>query len=345
MISDAALGRKRSGGAASSMISDAALGRGIQKKRASESTRTSRSDSEPHLGPRRMSISEDGAARRRPGVTASDFPLINSARHIFLTDRSKIALEMLFILLDRSNDGILSHADFTPVAGPRRTLQLWASLQENLDFNRSGTITPIEFVCGFKELAMRGSLCTTAFAKVPRTNLELLEQLQLSANARVLELAFTLFKHVSEADPSLYTAPALTAWWDQRPDPSILSRDGLYLTAASKDVLQSLFSSLDANGDGKISIHDFRNVTVFDGQRSAARRWGMLKASFDLNNDGHITPEEFATKMKEVALSATLIGFSCIPANHRECMALLNASTNTAIRKAGEELVRALRSQ
>ena len=113
-----------------SMLSAAALGR-----------RTSTRGTVPCRMPRRNSI------------FATTFPTVASVRHLFLDDQSKVALQQLFSILDRTQTGSLQPADFAPSMGPRRTQQLWTTLQDSFDENHDGAITPLEYVDGFKSLA------------------------------------------------------------------------------------------------------------------------------------------------------------------------------------------------
>ena len=74
----------------------------------------------------------------------------------------------------------------------------------------------------------------TAFVSVPSTNLELLECLQLSANAVVRTLALQLYNTVGEClPPSAAAATAPASFWAEYPTTALLSLKGLYITDES----------------------------------------------------------------------------------------------------------------
>ena len=183
-----------------------------------------------------------GAVRtmpRRNSLFATAFPTVASVRHLFLDDTSKITLQQLFDLLDKTNSGILQPADFAPGTGPQRGQQLWLQLQGFFDQNHDGAITPLEYVDSFKALAMKQSLDMPSFARVPSTNLELLECLQLSANTVVRSLALQLFNTVGEALPpsTSFVLAAPMAFWTEYPTTPLLTLKGLFITDESYAVL------------------------------------------------------------------------------------------------------------
>ena len=236
-------------------------------------------------------------------------------------------------------------ADFTMDTGPRRTQQLWLQLQQSFDQNRDGAITPLEYVDGFKALAMGQPLDMTAFARVPSTNLELLGCLQLSANVIVRNMTLQLFNTVGESlPPGAPTTPQ--AFWATSPTSVLLSLTGLFITDDSHKGLQKLFNAIDADKNGVLTAHDFAGKTFSSqhGAQRAQRRWALLQGAFDLNGDHQVTKEEFYTKFKELALAQPLIGFSRLPSSHTECIALLNHSTNHSIGKLAGEFVLALKN-
>ena len=176
---------------------------------------------------------------RRTNLTSLiPFPIIDSVQHVFLDDQSKLALQTLWNVCDKNGDGVLSAADFAFEAGPQRAQAMWAQVQAALDLDLSGQVTPVEFVSAFKMMAMAQPLDASAFAKVPTNNLELLEQLQRSANAVVRALAGQLFHHT--ADSPVTPSTALAPFWVERPETALLSLEGLFITEASHALLEAL---------------------------------------------------------------------------------------------------------
>lgn len=280
------------------------------------------------------------STRRVSLASLIPFPVIDSVQHVFLEDQSKLALQTLWNLCDKNGDGVLSAADFAFQPFPQRAQALWSEVQAALDLDRSGRITSVEFVAAFKMMAMAKPLDPSAFSKVPTNNLELLEQLQRSANTTVRTLAGQLFYHlaVGPVSHSLSLAP----FWAERPVTALLSLEGLYITEASHALLEALFGQIDADGNGVLSVHDF-GAMHFD-LRASYQKWALLKEAFDANGDGVVSKEEFFTTFKRLALAQPLVGFNMLPSSHTQCMALLNTSTNAALGKLAEDLVNSIRS-
>ena len=112
---------------------------------------------------RRSSARQASANATRGAVS---YPQFASVRHIYLEDSTKIGLQTLFGVLDKTADGVIDGADFGPQFGSRRTMALWERLRDEFDEDSSGSIDPVEFISGFKRLAMMQPLDQSAFTKV-----------------------------------------------------------------------------------------------------------------------------------------------------------------------------------
>jgi len=291
---------------------------------------------------RRSSARQASANATRGAVS---YPHFASVRHIYLEDSTKIGLQTLFGVLDKTADGVIDGADFGPQFGSRRTMALWERLRDEFDEDSSGSIDPVEFISGFKRLAMMQPLDQSAFTKVPLTNLELLEQLQNSANAIVRALCSQLFDTVKDADPQ---PQPVAPFWAEQPQMALLSVNGLYMVEKLQQYLQCLFTAFDRDQNGVLSAADFEIPASLQNPRAtnqAQQKWAAIQGAFDLNQDGQVTPDEFLLKFKELALTQPLLGFNSMPRNHNECIKLLNISTNAALAKFAKEVYSLLKAK
>ena len=267
-------------------------------------------------------------------------PTVDHKRHLYLDDESKMQLEALFGVLDRTHTGKISSSDYAPVAGSRRSLSLWARLQKQ--FGGDDAITPERFVSTLKTLALCAPLLPAVFPTVPRSNLECLLRLNVSVNATVKELCRTLYLSACPDAPAPARPVAPSCLWTTHPQLALLTVDALRLDDDCRAQMAALFGALDKMGEGCLSAADFElgHAPQFGGSglRDARNKWQRLLASFDLTGDGLIHPDEFLVQMEELALHQPLEGFGSLPPSHAECIRTLNRSTNRAALGLGKAI-------
>lgn len=108
--------------------------------------------------------------------------------------------------------------------------------------------------------------------------------------------------------------------------------EDLHINDEATAQMRRLFTLLDKTGDGLLTSDDFPGTEH--------SKWQLLKASFDLNGDNKITPEEFMLRFKKSALDSPLdpACFARVPKNHAECLAWLTESANRRIEDLCKEL-------
>ena len=140
--------------------------------------------------------------------------------------------------------------------------------------------------------------------------------------------------------------PRLTAkasgYWSSHPESNTLDR--LPLEDETKRQIETLFQLLDTNGDGRITVEDFATP---DGEitREQRAKWEMLRSEFDFDHNGMVDPTEFINGLKRTALNAPIdpACFAGVPANNRQCLAWLTASTNNSLQQAVKAMYETLK--
>ena len=131
--------------------------------------------------------------------------------------------------------------------------------------------------------------------------------------------------------------PRLTAkasgYWSSNPESNTV--DSLPLEDETKRQIETLFQLLDTNGDGRITVEDFA-APDGDISREQRAKWELLRSEFDFDGNGMVDPTEFINGLKRTALNAPIdpACFAGVPANNRQCLAWLTASTNNSLQQA-----------
>uniref|UniRef100_A0A7S4B2X6 EF-hand domain-containing protein n=1 Tax=Chrysotila carterae TaxID=13221 RepID=A0A7S4B2X6_CHRCT len=241
----------------------------------------------------------------------------------------------------QEGDGALSVEDFVPAKpASRAAYARWEAFRSEFDADGNGVISPEEFIGKFKSMALRRPLDGDCFATVPSTSLATLSSLNRSINATIRSLCTLFYASVAAAPAGPPSPPS--DFWTQHPDAATFGMQRLYLQEETKQMLESLFGALDTDHDALLTAADFALNKPFS--RSAAAKWEILRAQFDLNGNGKITPEEFISGFKSLAMRQPLErgAFPSLPRDHRECMQLLNRAVNKVILQLGKALQQSL---
>jgi hypothetical protein len=138
---------------------------------------------------------------------------------VSLADDTKFQLEVLFGLLDRSGDGIITKDDFMIVPPPtgrktakqatddallqREIFHRWDLLRQEFDFSNDNAIAPAEFVHGMKCAALKRPLDAASRlrpeARPDASHLEYLTLLADSVNATIKNLCKAVFDFCKSA--------------------------------------------------------------------------------------------------------------------------------------------------
>ena len=173
----------------------------------------------------------------------------------YLDASSKLISEVLFSLLDKTGDGVLSAEDFS-VSNPEAQHN-FTEFHHELDANGDREITPLEFVNGIKKKAMKQPINMHLFKSDTGTShLKFLMATNNSLNEAYRKVAKEMLESMLVYDDA--TKLSLSKAWD----------------------------SLDADGDGSITEKDFA------GDPESAQKWRIVSDILDRDGDGSITKKE-----------------------------------------------------
>eukprot|EP00055_Hartaetosiga_balthica_P002828 m.5418 g.5418 ORF g.5418 m.5418 type:complete len:136 (+) comp2401_c0_seq1:171-578(+) len=77
----------------------------------------------------------------------------------------------------------------------------------------------------------------------------------------------------------------------------------IVLFAETVDKIRSLYTMIDTDSDGVLTIDDFD--AHFVSQAEAKEKWDSIRAHFDQDADGHVDLNEFLGGFKKLTLSET----------------------------------------
>ena len=264
--------------------------------------------------------------RRAPASPSAD---------IVLSPASQALLETLWGVLDQDHNGRLNQDDFAAlIPNGRAAMQTWERIRGLFDRDYSGDISPAEYIEGFMRLAMESAIDDGAFDLAPTTPLDGIQRINTSLNLTIDRLCRNLHQSVVPGRAVPVGPPS--AFWGG--DPGLVNfGNGQNLWPISQErlsQLEGLWTRLDTNGDGVLTIHDFLRALPpsrrTEPRRRAGDLWSRLSARLDMDGDGSITPEEFVAGFRDLALQSQL-RVTSRPATHHDFLNRLYEDINSKV--------------
>jgi len=197
-------------------------------------------------------------------------PIPNHAdfeKPLMLTEGTMKQIQMLWLILDKTGDGKISPEDFLALAGPfgvtdhQQALAKWQEMSKHFDTDHSGDITPVEFIDGFKKIAMGSALDWEGIKSMPeQTYLDVQAKLNESVNRRLQNLvkeAYEMFSQhvVLPTSAEIKLDPRWsTEGWKQV---STRLADQLLINTENEVQIEEIFNHLDQTKDGVLTREDF----------------------------------------------------------------------------------------
>ena len=197
-------------------------------------------------------------------------PIPNRAdfeKPLMLTEGTMVQIQTLWLILDKTGDGKISPEDFLALTGPlgatdhQQAMAKWQEMSKHFDTDHSGDITPVEFIDGFKKIAMGSALDLEGIKSMPeQTYLDVQAKINESVNRRLQNLVKEAHEMFSQ-DVVLPTSAEIkldprwsTEGWKQV---STRSADQLLINTENQVQIEEIFNHLDQTKDGVLTREDF----------------------------------------------------------------------------------------
>jgi Ca2+-binding EF-hand superfamily protein len=204
------------------------------------------------------------------GDAEVDQPIPNRAdfeKPLMLTEGTMVQIQTLWLILDKTGDGKISPEDFLVLAGPlgatdhQQAMAKWQEMSKHFDTDHSGDITPVEFIDGFKKIAMGSALDWEGIKSMPeQTYLDVQAKINESVNRRLQNLVKEAYDMFSQ-DVVLPTSAEIkldprwsTEGWKQV---STRLADQLLINTENQVKIEEIFNHLDETNDGVLTKEDF----------------------------------------------------------------------------------------
>ena len=197
-------------------------------------------------------------------------PILNRAdfeKPLMLTEGTMVQIQTLWLILDKTGDGKISPEDFLALAGPlgvtdhQQAMAKWQEMSKHFDTDHSGDITPVEFIDGFKKIAMGLALDWEGIKSMPeQTYLDVQAKINKSVNRRLQNLVKEAYERFSQdvflpASAEIKLDPRWsTEGWKQV---STRLADQLLVNTENQVQIEEIFNHLDETKDGVLTKEDF----------------------------------------------------------------------------------------
>jgi hypothetical protein len=217
------------------------------------------------------SDAKDAASKKFGEATVALEPNWDFEKPLMLTEGTMVLIDTLWLILDKTGDGKISKEDFLPfaqfgataapppfgaaAAAPFGTAK-WQEMSEHFDTDDSGDITPVEFIDGFKKIAMGSALDLEGIKSMPeQTYLDVQAKLNKSVNRRLQNLVKEAHERFAQdaVPPTVIKSSDLwtTNGWIQV---SKRSADQLLINTENKLQIEEIFNHLDQTKDGVLGV-------------------------------------------------------------------------------------------
>jgi Ca2+-binding EF-hand superfamily protein len=204
------------------------------------------------------------------GDAEVDQPIPNHAdfeKPLMLTEGTMKQIQMLWLILDKTGDGKISPEDFLALAGPfgvtdhQQAMAKWQEMSKHFDTDHSGDITPVEFIDGFKKIAMGSALDWEGIKSMPeQTYLDVQAKLNESVNRRLQNLVKEAHEMFSQdVVPPTSAKFELDPRWSTEGWKQVSTRlaDQLLINTENEVQIEEIFNHLDQTKDGVLTREDF----------------------------------------------------------------------------------------
>ena len=195
---------------------------------------------------------------------------------LMLTEATMMQIETLWQILDKTGDKKISVDDFLALAGGRggahqqqEAIAKWQEMSRHFDSDRSGDITFVEFIDGFKKKAMGEALDWEGIKSRPdQTYLDVQANINESVNRRLQNHVKEAYdSYVKEAVPPSeaikHAVIKLDPHWNTEGWKRVSTRlaDQLRVNTENLEKIEEIFNHLDQTKDGVLTKNDFRPTT------------------------------------------------------------------------------------
>ena len=187
---------------------------------------------------------------------------------LMLTEATMMQIETLWQILDKTGDKKISVDDFLALAGGRgeahqqqEAIAKWQEMSRHFDADHSGDITPVEFIDGFKKIAMGLALDWEGIKSMPeQTYLHVQAKINESVNRQLQNLIKNVHGNFAQdaVPPSLVIK--LDPHWNAEGAKQV-STDQLRVNTENQEKIEEIFKHLDQTKDGVLTKDDFRPTT------------------------------------------------------------------------------------
>ena len=204
-------------------------------------------------------------------VDQPNLKLWDFEKPLMLTEETMMQIETLWLILDKTGDKKISVDDFLALAGGRggahqqqEAIAKWQEMSRHFDSDRSGDITPVEFIDGFKKKAMGEALDWEGIKSMPdQTYLDVQANINESVNRRLqnhvkMARAYLAQDAVPPSGDVELSPPWNTEGWKRV---STRLADQLRVNTENQEKIEEIFKHLDQTKDGVLTKDDFRPTT------------------------------------------------------------------------------------
>ena len=201
-------------------------------------------------------------------VDQPNLKLWDFEKPLMLTEATMMQIETLWQILDKTGDKKISVDDFLALAGGRgeahqqqEAIAKWQEMSRHFDSDRSGDITFVEFIDGFKKKAMGEALDWEWIKSRPdQTYLDVQEKINESVNRQLQNLIKNVHGNFAQdaVPPSLVIK--LDPHWNAEGAKQV-STDQLRVNTENLEKIEEIFNHLDQTKDGVLTKDDFRPTT------------------------------------------------------------------------------------
>ena len=200
-------------------------------------------------------------------------PILNRAdfeKPLMLTEGTMVQIQTLWLILDKTGDGKISPEDFLALAGPlgvtdhQQAMAKWQEMSKHFDTDHSGDITPVEFIDGFKKIAMGLALDWEGIKSMPeQTYLDVQAKINKSVNRRLQNLVKEAYERFAQDAVPPCTVIKSSPLWTEKGWIQVSKRlaDQLLINTENKLQIKEIFNHLDQTKDGVLTKTDFGPTT------------------------------------------------------------------------------------